>query len=163
MKRNIERLTFFVLGAVFIVIGYLIGEFNPKVNAEDKIHSKNEHITCKSITVSGGSLILLPESGLGSASIQVGFGKDDKPYFKFRDAGRNYKYADIDKNGWQIGKRDAGIEMGIDEDDIPYFNVFNERRELKQWQYVEIKAGMLSGARLRAVSRTNPHNSVAVI
>ncbi|MDE0686250.1 MAG: hypothetical protein OXI63_25265, partial [Candidatus Poribacteria bacterium] len=85
MKRNIERLTFFVLGAVFVVVGYLIGEFNPKADAEDKAFGKFDHITCKSITVSGGSLILLPERVLSPASIQLGFDKDDKPYFKFRD------------------------------------------------------------------------------
>ena len=59
MKRNIERLTFFVLGAVFVVIGYLIGEFDPKVNAQNDIATFDK-IACKSLVISSGN----PEHGI---------------------------------------------------------------------------------------------------
>ena len=141
MKRNIERLTFFVLGAMFVVVGYFIGEFNPKADAKDKVFGKFDHITCKSITVSGGSLILFPEGEkLSSAKIQLGFEKDGKPYFKLRDDNRDN----------DIAKRDAGIQMGFDEHDGAYLNVFYENIH-EQQQYVEINAGPITGARLRAV------------
>lgn len=38
-----------MLGAVFVVVGYLIGEFDPKADAKDGVFDKFDHIWCKSI------------------------------------------------------------------------------------------------------------------
>ena len=152
MKRNIERLTFFVLGAVFVVVGYLIGEFDPKADAKDGVFDKFDHIWCKSLTVSGGSLILFSEGEKSdSASIQLGFEKDSKPYFTLRD----------DNRDTDVSKRDAGIAMGFDEHDGAYLNVFYQNIH-KQKQYVEMNAGPITGARLRAFNAMMPIDAAVI-
>ena len=67
MKRNIERLTFFILGALFVVVGYFIGEFNPKVNAQEDIKVFDQ-IVCKSLVVTSGT----PENPGAAAIVMSG-------------------------------------------------------------------------------------------
>jgi hypothetical protein len=64
MKRNTERVVFFLLGGLFVISGYLLGAFNYGVEAEDKVKNFNrtifDRILCKELIVSDGH----PEHGV---------------------------------------------------------------------------------------------------
>ncbi len=60
MKRNIERLAFFLLGGIFVIAGYFLGASNPEVEAQDGVRNFNrttfDRILCKELIVSDGHM-----------------------------------------------------------------------------------------------------------
>ena len=60
MKRNIERLAFFLIGGIFVIAGYFLGASNLAVEAQDEVRNFNrtvfDRILCKELIVSDGHM-----------------------------------------------------------------------------------------------------------